>query len=74
MIDLRRGHLPTAELPHAALAKACAAAAADLTSNAEAGLAIQYGAPRGCSSHLDTLQRWLERRYGSRCGATASSP
>ena len=66
MIDLRRGHPPTAELPHAALAKACAAAAADLTSNAEAGLAIQYGAPRGCASHLDTLQRWLERRYGSR--------
>ena len=66
MIDLRRGHPPTAELPHAALAKACAAAAADLTSNAEAGLAIQYGAPRGCASHLDTLQRWLERRYGSK--------
>lgn len=66
MIDLRRGHPPTAELPHAALAKACAAAAADLTNNAEAGLAIQYGAPRGSAGHLDTLQQWLARRYGSK--------
>ena len=64
LIDLRKGHPLESELPHAALARACASAAADLASG-EAGLALQYGHSRGTPAHLETLQRWLQERYGS---------
>ncbi|KAH8069904.1 2-aminoadipate transaminase [Aureococcus anophagefferens] len=66
MIDLRKGHPRLEELPHGAVSRACAAAAADLAARGEAGLPLNYGPARGQRSHLAALAGWLAARYGSR--------
>ncbi|KAK7240144.1 2-aminoadipate transaminase [Aureococcus anophagefferens] len=66
MIDLRKGHPRLEELPHGAVSRACAAAAADLAARGEAGLPLNYGPARGQRSHLAALAGWLARAlYGS---------
>ena len=64
MIDLRKGHPVTAELPHAALARAASKAAEDLAKG-DAAFSLQYGSSRGQAPCLETLRQWLEARYGS---------
>lgn len=65
LLDLRKGHPIVAELPHAAIARACTAAAADLAAKGEAGVALNYAPSEGLRSHLDILAGWLSRKYGS---------